>query len=205
MRWPSASWRRAGRRPFACAVSGARSFRHPFDLARFYALHCEHCDACRERSAFETAVLNGGNAANPCYVRVLIVMLGGQWRLPLEREPPVFERKDGNYPSFVAACRLCPGTVKPVLAELKSTVLRLVRSDETPPSLISPLLVVLKELDVLVALDKLRRLGFPSKFDLRLGDPAAEEHHLAFQVSLLFLFWFLIYLGPSDFQTFANN
>ena len=46
----------------------------------------------------------------------------------------------------------------PMLQELKATVQRRVRRRASPPSLVSPMLVVLKDVHLLVALDAIRRL-----------------------------------------------
>lgn len=163
---------------FDGVIAGPRSHRHKFKLDEVWALHSLHCSECKARGSFESAVMNGANESNHCYIKEILVILDGQWRLPLTKEPAPFERPAGNYPSFERAVHLCPETAGPLLTELKDSILVEVPEDAAPPTVVSPMLAVIKDQDLLAATRALEALGVQHKFDLRLFDTRAMDRHL---------------------------
>lgn len=159
-------------------ITGATGAAHPFDLSVFYALHQEHCGRCRARP-FETHVVGRSPNEVPCYIGALLCLMQG-WRLPLRSPPPRWRRRGDNYATLDLALRFAPASMAGSLDKLKTTVLRPLQPDEPPPTLISPMLVVLKQGDLLGAEVALKELGAPLRgFSPRLGDEseAAQTYH----------------------------
>lgn len=151
--------------------------RHNFHLEYVWESHQECCPPCRARGSFAQAVLGKANATNPCYIRVVLSILDGRWRLPLVAEPEPYEREAGNYTCFKVACKDAPETTLPLVEKFRDRVLRPVQPTEAPPVLVCPLTVALKEPEIVHRLDALQLLGRPCPgFTLQMGSKAALVH-----------------------------
>jgi hypothetical protein len=113
-----------------------------------------------------------GNPENAC-IAILLSLLDGKYSLPLQRVARPFHH--AHYACFDDARRLCPDAVGPALDELRKTVLREVGPDEPPPLQIHPALVVVKDSEVLAALQALAAVDRPFSEDVqvRVGDKSA--------------------------------